>query len=304
MVMNKIVLTVLSLMFESLMTVVVSQPTIEPVAASNANGCAAKQNDSASARQGIEMDGIRFEAFIRQEKVEDISREKIDEKAFIPASQEIKIPKKTSRDFFAEGGFDAGIVTLVGIYIRATNCTNQEIRFGRWGSVYPIKLVTSDGQEVETSGLSFSTPVDLTTAGSVLVKPGEFVNLKVNGDSVWEGNSLTMRLTRGIPRSSQSFRGLQPGKTYQFQLTYSNDTNQKTLTDSNNKPLISSPNTSQQLFAEPTFSPAPLFSMGETPKSNPSSESIKKPEPIKEIEVWKGKVTPPIITFRLDKLKN
>jgi hypothetical protein len=235
MVMNKIVLTVLSLMFGSLMTVVVSQPTIEPVAASNANGCAAKQNDSASARQGIEMDGIRFEAFTTRNGTE----EKFSPGQTGSVSQEIRFPESARTGYW-------------GVRLRATNCTNEAVGLGKFKfASMSLKLLTSDGKEVQTSRLEerhsaskesslpprtvISAPDHFEAAiGLEVVRPGNFFQLGSTINVVREGDSLTMRVSSGTSSSDQVFYQLQPGKIYQIQLTYSiaspSETNFKRIT--------------------------------------------------------------------------
>jgi hypothetical protein len=266
MVMNKIVLMVSSLMVGSLMTVVFSQPAIRPGVASAANICAGAQGKPASTpSMSTEVGGIRFQTLITQDNIPEQS-------TVMPPEREIQFPQRTSKNFF-KGDRSPDTHELVNIYVRAKNCTNQAIRFGRFGSLSPVKLFASNGQELKPSESSFGVPIDLMSAGSVLVQPGDSINFKMEGLLAWEGNSLTLLLGRQEERYRETFPGLQPGESYQIQLAYVNNTNQKP-------------------FSKESYS---ITDQGRI--------LIRPLPPAKEVEVWKGKATPPPVQFHIVQMK-
>jgi hypothetical protein len=209
-----------SLMIAAL--VVASQSLSRPAVAGEGNACAPKQgNPAAAENKSIEVDGIRFEVFVSQEY------ERVREKdSFVPTDREIQIPQKSSRNVplgerSNQGGYDR--YEYFGVYFQATNCTNQEIQVDRFGSI-SAHLRTSDGQAVKSVRVPpLKELVNGATAesriGLVRLKPGESININNTTPLRWDGDSLTVAF------GGERFQGLQPGTTYQLQLTYWNDVN-------------------------------------------------------------------------------
>jgi hypothetical protein len=238
MVMNKTMLMLSSLMVGSLVLAVLSQSTVKPVAASDTNACAGAQGKpTLSQSTSVEMNGIRFETFL-------ITKDRVEEKSsFVPT---VSINQKMPLPDNPMGGFR-------GVRMRATNCTNEEIGFGRYGSaLLSFKLLTADGQELQSSRFEDSIPESqrfprgLRSApdsweleiGLVKVKPGESFYIGSGVRFVQEDKNVTMRLSQTPSSSGQAFHGLQPGKTYQLKLTYSNDPSKTTLKRTTQQPKI------------------------------------------------------------------
>jgi hypothetical protein len=236
-----------SLMIAAL--VMVSQSPLRPAVVGEGNACATKQGNPTSAEnKSIEVDGIRFEVFVTEAF---LSKDQVEQQALlISGRREIRAPQKPSKKAMQGEPSENDGFKHFEAHLRATNCTNQEIQFERFGSV-DSKLMTADGQAIKAGQAPPLTELvnsrGDSDVGLVRLKPSESINIDMGGVLKWEGNRLFMALTR------RRFYDLQPGETYQLQLTYLN----------NNKYV---------------------------------SQTIPK--------IWKQKVTPPPVTFRLVEPQN
>jgi hypothetical protein len=263
--MHKNVLIASSLMIGALVIAMINQSLIGPAVASDASACATKQDRSPSAQPTItEMDGIRFQTFVTQDEIGEQSTS-------VPSEREIQIPPNLGKALNRNAP-DPGDYRIMNIYVRASNCTNRAIRFGRFSALVPDRLSYPNGQEVKSVSSSAST-VDLKAIGSVLVQPGASLNFKMDGFLAWDKNILTLIFGRSEQRTIDTYVGLSPGQVYQLQLTFQNRENQKS-------------GLSGQAFS--------------IVGGKPPSTKV----PLKEVEVWKGKVVLSPILFRLAKPKN
>ena len=258
--MLRIFLTNSKYFFVILVAIALTPLFVAPTVASGTDVCSVKLDNQPSSQAAItEAGGVRFQTFVTQDEIGEQS-------AIVPPKRDIQVPPKTGKDFFKEAN-DPDTYRIVNIYVRATNCTNRAIRFGRFGTLYPIKLFYPDGKEIPSSGMSFSSAINLEAVGSVLVQPGSSINFRVIGTLIWSEESLTLILSRAEQRSREDFKWLYPGRSYQLQLTYANSTNQKP------------PQLNQVTIR------------------NHKLEVTGPPLPVREVEVWKGEVTLPPVLF-------
>lgn len=153
--------------------------------------------------------------------------------------------------------------------LKITNNSTQPVNVARFGLI-TASLVSADGKPVEDFGLAWNAVLfNPVAVGSVLILPGESVNLSMKAILFWNQNILYTTLAGKYFKERTTFFDLKPG-VYKLQLTYQNDIDE----------------------VENGLDPRQFSIDRDTPLP-------ELPPPKKHKEVWKGTVKTPVVEFRL-----